>query len=233
MAPDSLSPSKLGTCVTSNSGGVVLAKGESKTHYFCRPSHTPRSSTPAPLSQFRGIPMVFIFPSRAGGSWQVFTQALDSAARWAVLPLLPLPLASLWSHVLPRCFGTPSHRLCSAVPLSSLKAVCACMWSFLLVGECVGESVLASSRRLVRAAVFQLCSGTSRKQQAASVSGVWPQRLRISTWEWTTIADAQGTDWAGSLPGSNCSKRSLEVGDGWGLRWQFRRSILWLDTSLV
>lgn len=152
----------------------------------------------------------------------VHTDIGFSSARWAVLPLLPLPLAFLRPHDPQRCFGAPPPRLCSSVCLSSLKAFCACVWSFLLVGECVGEWVLGSSKGLLWGTVFQLCFGSSQSPQAASVLGVWPQRLRISTWEWTITADALGTGWAGSLPGSNYSRRSLEVGDICGEKWQFR-----------
>lgn len=156
--------------------------------------------------------MVFIFPSRAGGSWRAFTQTLDSAQQGGqyshCLLSIGLPVVT-WPAELNWSVGTPPPRLCSAVPLSSLKAFCACMISFLLVGECVGQG-------LVWGTGFQLCFGSSQSPQAASVLGVWPQRLRTSTWEWTIIADALDTGWAGSLPGSNYSRRSQEVGDEFG-----------------
>lgn len=200
-------------------------QGGSKNHYFCKPSHTPLSSTPALLTQFIGIPMVFIFPSRAGGSWQAFTQTLDSAQQGGQYShcFLAIGLSAVtWPAEIVWSVGTPPPRLRSAVPLSSLWAFCACMWSFLLVGECVGECVSASGQLLVWGKVSQLCFGSFQSPRAVSVWAAWPQRLRISTWEWTITAGALGTGWAGSLPGSNCSRGSLEVGEAFGYKWQFR-----------
>lgn len=169
--------------------------------------------------------MVFIFPSRAGGSWQAFTQTLDSAQQGGQyshcspaigLPVVTWPAQTGWS------VGTPPPRLYSAIRPSSLKAFCAWMWSFSVGGSVCGwvctsqpsqPAQPASGQGLVRGSVFQSCFGSSRSPQAASVSGVWPQRLRISTWEWTITADAPGTGWAGSLPGSSYSRGSPEVGD--------------------
>ena len=94
--------------------------------------------------------MVFIFPSRAGGSWQAFTQTLDSAQQGGQyshcspaigLPVVTWPAQTGWS------VGTPPPRLCSAIRPSSLKAFCAWMWSFSVGGRvCVGECVPASQR---------------------------------------------------------------------------------------
>lgn len=92
--------------------------------------------------------MVFIFPSRAGGSWQAFTQTLDSAQQGGQyshcspaigLPVVTWPAQTGWS------VGTPPPRLYSAIRPSSLKAFCAWMWSFSVGGRvCVGECVPAS-----------------------------------------------------------------------------------------
>lgn len=178
--------------------------------------------------------MVFIFPSRAGGSWQAFTQTLDSAQQGGQYsycsPAIGLSVV-MW----------PADEVLALLPLASalvslsahLRLFCACMWSFLFVGECVGERVPASGQRLVWGTVFQLCFESSQSPQAASVLGVWPQRLRISTWEWTITADAPGTGLAGSLPGNNFSRGSRQVGDKLEQTWQLRLLVLWLDLSLI
>lgn len=110
--------------MTGNSRIVVLVQGGTKNHYFCNPSHIPRSSTAALLTQFIGIPVVFIFPSRAGGSCQAFTQTLDSAQQGGqysyCLLVIGLPVVT-WAGEIDWSVGTPPPRLFSQLTLGFLR----------------------------------------------------------------------------------------------------------------
>lgn len=140
--------------------------------------------------------MVFIFPSRAGGSWQAFTQTLDSAQQGGQYSHWLLAIGLLQSHERESDWsvGTPPPRLCSAVPFSSLKAFCACMWSFVLVGECVWVSANGQGACL-------------RVQSFSYVSGApWVHGQRVS-WEY----DPRDS---GHLPENGPSPKTLWVQAG-------------------
>lgn len=203
----SLSPSKLGTCVTSNSKRVVVVQGGSKTTIFVSPP-TPSLPLPFFLVSAMAFHWYLYFPPEQG---EVFPASKQSHRHWIQLRKVgctPTPspaIGLIYSHDLKRCFDTPPLQLCS-----TLKAFCACVWSFVLPAVCVGVRQRPGAYLGYSAPVM---FWSSQSPQTASVLGAWPQRLRISTWEWIITEDALGTGWAGSLPGSSYSRRLREVGN--------------------
>lgn len=166
--------------------------------------------------------MVFIFPSRAGGSWQVFTQTLDSAQKGGQYSHCLLAIGSIvvtWPAETGWSVGTPPP-IASAVP--SLSAHFR-LFTHVCEVFCWSDPVWLSVYQPGDRGLLQLCFGSFPSPRPVSASGVWPLRLRIYTWEWTITADALATGWAGLLPGSNYSRRLLEVGGLLGQKWQFRQ----------